>query len=166
VLIRLAVCLVVGIYSGAMFLAYGLPAIVQRATTEMYGSGEEVENDPMHDARSLVAQGDYAGAIEAYRAVAAEHPDDRFPWIEMSKIQNTNLEDPDAAIATLKEGLEAHEWTVNNAAFFLFRIAGIYEEEKEDMDSTVQLLQQIVELFPETRHSANATHRLRDLGAI
>ena len=55
---------------------------------------------------------------------------------------------------------------MNNAAFYLFRIAGIYEEEKEDMDSTVQLLQQIVELFPETRHSANATHRLRELGAI
>ena len=166
VLIRLAVCLLVGIYSGAMFLAYGLPAIVQRATVEMYGSGEEVETDPMHDARNLVAQGDYAGAIEAYRTVAAEHPDDRFPWVEMAKIQNSNLEDPDAAIATLKEGLEAHEWTVNNAAFFLFRIAGLYEEEKEDMDTTVQLLQQIVELFPETRHSANATHRLRELGAI
>ena len=166
VLFRLAVCLVVGIYMAVMFLAYGLPAIVQRATTEMYGSGAEAEIDPMHDARSLFAQGDYEGAIEAYRGVAQEHPDDRFPWMEMAKIQTDNLEDPDAAIVTLREGLEAQEWTVNNAAFFLFRIADLYEKQKEDLESTAQLLQQIVDLFPGTRHSANATHRLRELGEI
>ncbi len=72
----------------------------------------------------------------------------------------------DAAIVTLREGLESQEWSVNNAAFFLFRMAELYEKQKEDMMTSIQLLQQIVELFPETRHSANATHRLRDLGAI
>lgn len=165
-LIRMAVCLMVGIYAAGMFLVYGLPNIVQRATTEMYGSGEEVETDPMHDARSLFAQGDYVGSIEAYRVVAHEHPDNRFPWVEMAKIQNDNLEDADAAISTLKEALEAHEWAVNDAAFLLFRIAGLYEEEMQDTETTIQILHQVVELFPETRHSANATHRLRELGAI
>lgn len=163
---RLAVVLVLGIYGAVMFLTYGLPSLVQRATTEMLASGAEVETDSAHDARALFAQGDYAGAVEAYRVVADEHPDDRLPWVEMARIQNDKLDDPDAAIAILTEGLEAHEWTVNNAAFFLFRIAGLYEEEKQDAETTVQLLQRIVEMFPETRHSANATHRLRELGVI
>ena len=166
VMIRGMIFLVVALYSAFMFIAFVLPNLVHRATQEMYGSGAEVETDPMHDARALFAQGDYEGAINAYHEVAKAHPDDRFPWVEMAKIQNDNLEDPDAAIATLREGLESQEWTVNNAAFFLFRIAELYEKEKEDPTTTVQLLQQIVELFPETRHSANATHRLREMGAV
>lgn len=166
VLIRGMIFLVVGLYGAFMFIAFVLPALVHRATQEMYGSGAEVETDPMHDARALFAQGDYEGAIKSYHEVAKEHPDDRFPWLEMAKIYNDNLEDPDAAIEALKEGLESQEWTVNNAAFFLFRIAELYEKEKDDTMTTVQLLQQIVELFPETRHSANATHRLREMGAM
>ena len=166
VLTRGVLFLVLGIYAAAMFLTYVLPNIVNRATREMYGSGAEVEDDPLHDARALFAQGDYHGAIEIYRQVAKETPDDRFPWVEIAKIQNTNLDDPDAAIETLREGLESKEWSVNNAAFFMFRIAELFEKEKEDVMTSVQLLQQVVELFPETRHSANATHRLRELGAV
>jgi tetratricopeptide (TPR) repeat protein len=166
ILIRGLVFLLLGLYGAFMFITYVLPNLVHRATQEMYGSGAEVETDPMHDARALFAQGDYHGAIRAYHEVATSHPDDRFPWVEMAKIHNDNLEDPDAAIAVLKEGLESHEWTVNNAAFFLFRIAELYEKEKDDSETTVQLLRQIVELFPETRHSANATHRLREMGAM
>jgi tetratricopeptide (TPR) repeat protein len=166
ILIRGLVFLLLGLYGAFMFITFALPNLVHRATQEMYGSGAEVETDPMHDARALFAQGDYHGAIRAYHEVATSHPDDRFPWVEMAKIHNDNLEDPDAAIAVLKEGLESQEWTVNNAAFFLFRIAELYEKEKEDSETTVQLLQQIVQLFPETRHSANATHRLREMGAM
>lgn len=166
VLIRGLVFLVAGLYGAFLFITYALPNLVHRATQEMYGSGAEVETDPMHDARALFAQGDYEGAIKSYHEVALSHPDDRFPWVEMAKIHNDNLEDPDAAIAVLKEGLESQEWTVNNAAFFLFRIAELYEKEKKDADTTIQLLHQIVELFPETRHSANATHRLREMGAM
>jgi tetratricopeptide (TPR) repeat protein len=166
VLIRGIMFLVLGLYGAAMFIGYILPNVVNRAAGEMYGSGAQVEDDPLHDARALFAQGDYAGAIEVYREVARESVDDRFPWVEIAKIQNDNLEDPDAAIDTLREGLESQEWSVNNAAFFLFRMAELYEKQKEDLPTSVQILQQIVELFPETRHSANATHRLRELGAV
>lgn len=166
VLIRGIMFLVLGLYAAAMFIGFVLPNLVTRATREMYGSGAEVEDDPLHDARSMYAQGDYEGAIAIYREVAKETPDDRFPWVEIAKIQNDNLENPDAAIATLKEGLESKEWSVNNAAFFLFRLAELYEKQKGDLMTAVQLLQQVVELFPETRHSANAIHRLRELGAM
>lgn len=166
VLIRGVVFLVMALYAAGMFLVYVLPAFVNQATREMYGSGAEVEDDPLHDARALFAQGDYEGAIEIYRQVAQETPEDRFPWVEIAKIQHNNLGDPDAAIATLRKGLESKEWSVNNAAFFMFRIAELFEKEKKDVDTSVQLLKQVVELFPETRHAANATHRLRELGAV
>ncbi|MEO1843444.1 MAG: hypothetical protein ABGZ37_04120, partial [Akkermansiaceae bacterium] len=76
------------------------------------------------------------------------------------------LESPDAAITTLREALESFEWRANDAAFFMFRLVELYEKEKQDLATSVSILQQVVEIFPETRHAANATHRLRELGEI
>ena len=157
---------VVVIYTAILFIIYVLPNLAHRATHAIYDSSEMVEEDPLHDARALFAQGDYEGSIEAYRAVAEEHTGDRFPWVEMAKIYNTNLEDPDTAIAVLREAMSSYDWQVKDAAFMMFRVAELYENEKEDKEATVQILQQVVEMFPETRHSANATHRLRELDAL
>lgn len=166
IFIRGIVVIIFALYAAGMFIVYVLPGLANQATREMYGSGAEIEDDPLHDARALFAQGDYRGAIEVYRAVAKESKDDRFPWVEIAKIENDNLKNPDAAITVLREALEAQEWTVNNAAFFMFRIAELYEKEKEDAMTAIQLLEQVVEMFPETRHAANATHRLRELSGV
>ncbi|NNC89479.1 MAG: tetratricopeptide repeat protein [Akkermansiaceae bacterium] len=166
VLSNILLIIVIAGYSAVIFIVYGLPAIVHRFTHMIYDSGEEIEEDEMHDARALLAQGDFEGAIEAYRGVAIEQPENRFPWLEIAKIQHDKLEDVDGSIATLTEALESHEWRVNDAAFFMFRIAELYEKDKKDQATAIGILQQVVEMFPETRHSANATHRLRELHAI
>ena len=165
-MIGIVILVVLAGYGGIIFVAYILPSFVNRMTHEMYGSTEAVENDPMHDARSLFAQGDFHGAIEAYKTVAAEQPENRFPWVEIAKIQHDNLEDPEASIKTIKDALESHEWRVNDAAFFMFRLAELYEVDMEDQATAINILMQVADMFPETRHSANATHRLRELGAI
>ena len=162
----IALLVVVAIYAAILFTTYVLPSIVHRFTHMVYDSGEELEEDPMHDARSLFAQGDFLGAIKAYREVAQAQPDNRFPWVEMAKIQHDNLENPDAAIETLREALVSNEWRENDAAFLMFRLAELYEVDKGDQATSIDILKQVVDTFPETRHSANATHRLRELGAI
>lgn len=166
VLVGIAMLVVMSGYAAIIFTAYLLPDLVHRFTHMFYGSDEQAETDPMHDARALFAQGDYPAAIEAYRHVAKEQPENRFPWVEIAKIQHDNLEDPDAAIATLREALQSHEWRVNDAAFFMFRLAEMYEVDKADQPTAIDILMQVVDTFPETRHAANATHRLRELGAL
>ena len=129
----------------------------------MLDSGELVETDPLHDARAAYARGDYEEAMEVYRNFSSEDPYNRLPWVEIAKIQHDNLEDPVASIATLREALEIHEWPVNDAAYFMGRLSEIYLNDLGDQDSCVMILNQMIELFPETRHSANATHKLNDL---
>ena len=70
------------------------------------------------------------------------------------------------AVETLREALESHEWRENDAAFFMFRIADIYENDLDNHDGAIAILKQVLEVLPETRHSANATHKLREFGAI
>ncbi len=145
-----------------------LPMLAHKATHSVYDSGEKVDNeaDAMHAARSKVAQGDYEGAIESFREAAKADPLNRLPWVEIAKIQKEQLEDPAAAIQTIRHALESQEWEVNNAAYFLFRLAELYDEDAGDRASAAAMLNQVMAQFPETRHSANARHKLHEWGLI
>jgi tetratricopeptide (TPR) repeat protein len=147
---------------GIFFVVHALPFFAQRMTHAVFDSAEMVEKDPMHDARSLVAQGDYHGAIEAFKKAAAVDPLNRLPWVEIAKIQKTNLEDPAAAVQTIRYALESQAWEVNDAAYFMFRLAELYDEVEGNRASAIAIMNQVIEQFPETRHSANASHKLHE----
>lgn len=147
---------------GIFVVVHLLPFFAQRVTHAVYDSAEMVEKDVMHDARSLTAQGDYHGAIEAFKQAAAADPLNRLPWVEIAKIQKTNLEDPAAAIATIRHALESQEWEINDAAYFLFRLAELYNEVDGNRASAVAIMNQVIEQFPETRHSANARNKIHE----
>jgi tetratricopeptide (TPR) repeat protein len=149
---------------GIVFVIDILPTIAHKFTHAVYDSGEELEEDPMHDARALLAQGEYEAAIGAFRDAAAEDPLNRLPYVEISKIQRDHLHDPQAAIDTLREAIEGQEWQVSDAAFLMFRLAEVYDQAMEDRASAAAIMQQVVDQFPETRHSANARHKLHEWG--
>ncbi len=149
---------------GIVFVIHVLPAIAHRFTHAVYDSAEMVEKDPMHDARAKVAQGDWPGAIEAFRAAAAADPLNRLPYVEIAKIQIDQLEDPAAAVDTLRHAIEGQEWQENDAAYLMFRLAEIYETSLGDHNSAATIMNQVIDQFPETRHSANARHKLREWG--
>ena len=147
---------------GIFAVVHLLPFFAQRLTHAVYDSGEMVEKDVMHDARSLLAQGNYEGAIAAFQQAAAAEPLNRLPWVEIAKIYKDNLGDPASAVATIRHALESQAWEVNDAAYFLFRLAELYDEVDGDRASAVAIMNQVVEQFPGTRHSANATHKLHE----
>lgn len=148
--------------AGIFIVVYLLPFFAQRATHAIFDSGEMVEKDVMSEARSLMAQGDYTGAIEALKQAAANDPLNRLPWVEIAKIYQDHLHDPASVIQTLRHALESQEWEVNDAAFFCFRLAEMVDEHEGNRASARAILQQVIDEFPNTRHSANAKHKLRE----
>jgi tetratricopeptide (TPR) repeat protein len=146
-------------------VVYLLPFLAHRVTHAVYDSAEMVEKDVMHEARVRVAQGDYHGAIEAFKEAAKAEPLNRLPWVEIAKIYKENLEDPDAAVQTIRYALESQEWEVNDAAYLLFRLAELYDEVQGDRGAAIAIMHQVVEQFPRTRHSANANTKLHEWGA-
>ncbi|MCX6846885.1 MAG: tetratricopeptide repeat protein [Verrucomicrobia bacterium] len=149
---------------GILFVAHVLPVIVQRFTHAVYDSGEMVDYDVMRDARSLLAQGEYEAAIEEFRNAILAEPSNRMPWMEIAKIEKDHLDDPQAAIETLGNAIETVAWPVDDASFFMFRLAELHEQINGDHAAAAALMQQVVELYPNTRHAANANHRLQELG--
>lgn len=149
---------------GIFVVAHVLPFLAQRATHAIYDSAEMVEKDVMHDARSLLAQGNYEGAIAAFQQAATADPLNRVPWVEIAKIYKTNLGDLGSAIQTIRRAVEGQEWEINDAAYLMFRLAELYKE-NEEHGSADAIMHQVIDQFPETRHSANARHKLQEWAA-
>lgn len=151
------------VYGGILTVLYVLPMFVDKLGEELMGSSAEVDDDPLRDARAAVAAGDYAEAIQVYRKVWLEKREDRFPVVEIAKLQRTKLESPTVAVSTLEEALDDHEWEEDDAAFLMFRIAEIYEEDLDDREKHIAILKRVTKELEGTRHSANAAHTLREL---
>ena len=147
---------------GIFFVVYLLPFFAQRVTHAVYDSAEMVEKDVMHDARSLMAQGDYEGAIEAFKQAAAADPLNRLPWVEIAKIQKDNLE-----IRTRRSRPSATPWKARSGRSTMRPISFSASRSsmtrcEGDRASAVAIMNQVIEQFPGTRHSANASHKLHE----
>ncbi len=153
--------LLAGVYLGVMFVIYLLPALTERATNAVLASNEVVEDDPLHDARAASARGDYDEAISLYHQVAVSEPENRLPWVEIVRIQREHLKTFEAAAQTLRIALESHDWSDEDAAFFMGRLAEVYRDDLQDDAAWRRELEKITEMFPETRYAANAQHQLK-----
>ena len=143
-----------------------LPALADKVGAFFFSAPEQIKPDALIRAAAKVSQGDYEGAIKAYRAIASEEPENRFPVFEIAKIQQDYLHDVDTAIKTFEESLEENEWPENDEAAILFRLQQIYLKSKQDEEHAKVLLQTVIDRFPNTRHSANAHHRLNEINKI
>ena len=140
-----------------------LPIVADKIGAFFFSAPEVMEATELTKAAAKVTQGDYEGAIKAYKAIAQYEPDNRFPIFEIAKIHYEHLGDIDSAIKTFENSLENKEWPENDAAAMMFRLQQIYLEDKQDEEQAKKILETVIEKFPETRHSANAHHRLNEL---
>ena len=168
IFIRLSVTVLAGLYAGLLFLIFVLPAISEGISRLMFSDpgGEPESDDPMRESRALSAQGNYVAALESLRQVVMKAPENRLAWLELAKIQLGYLDDADGAETTLNEALSSGDWSPDDAAFFMFRISEVNLENLANREKAIEVLRLVCEKFPESQHSANATHQLRELGAL
>lgn len=155
--------LVVGVGGGLLAVKYLIPWIGDALGTFFFSSGEEVKMDDSLRAAAKVAQGDYHGAIAEYEKAAKEKPEDAFPIAEIAKIHSEKLGDPHHALSFLQARLEGKAWEEDAAAFLMFRMVEIKVDKLNDLQGAHDLLEQVVANFPNTRHSANAHHKLQEV---
>ncbi|WP_411846656.1 tetratricopeptide repeat protein [Roseibacillus persicicus] len=164
-ILTFALFIVTGVFTGFLIVSYILPNVVQRASEEVYGSTQKVGGpSALTRAQAAVAQGEWEQAIELYQEAATEEPDNRLPWVEIAMLQRERLENPHAALLTLEQALARGGWRENDEAFFLFRKIEIFENDLNEHDQAIALLRDVIDRFPQTRHSANAMHKLHELG--
>ncbi len=159
---KLMAVLGAALFFGFLTVVYFIPMIGELTSTFFYSSGELIETDEDMRGAVLLAQGNYEGAIAEFRKRSQKDPGARFPVVEMAKIYVDNLRDPQAALDVLREALE-REWEPDDAAFLLFRMADIQADSLADFEGARETLAIVTEQLPDTRHCANATHKLREI---
>lgn len=150
------------IIAGLLVVTWLVPMFGEAVGTSAFGSGEEALPDPYLKARGKVAIGDYEGAISFFEQAAAENPEDRRAYSDIINLCVDKLRDPARAVQVAEKALEK-EWSDDDQAYFLFKLADLHGEHGEGQDRVVQILQDVIQRFPESRHSANAIHRLREI---
>lgn len=160
---KLVFVIVVGLVGGILAVKFFIPWLGDAMGESIYSSGEQTEQDEMTKAAACIATGDYAGAIEHYEKMLEAKPDDPFPVAEIAKVHAERLHDPQAALRALEEHLQSKEWPVDDAAFIMFRIADVHLTHRHDFETARDMLEQIIGNFPNTRHSANAHHKMSEI---
>ncbi len=154
---------IIGVGGGLWAVKVFIPWVGDALGTFFYSSGEEVQMDESMRAVAKLAQGDYEGAIEEYEKLAKSRPEDPHPVAEIAKIHSDRFHDHHTAIEVLSRHLQSREWPVDDAAFLMFRIAEIHADKLQDFDAARGMLEEVVANFPNTRHSANAHHRINEV---
>jgi len=152
-----------GALGGFLAVRYVLPWFGDAVGTVVYSSGEEITSDEGLKAAAKLAQGDYEGAISEHEKSLAENPAQTYPISEIANISAKKLHDPQRALKVLQKHLAARSWSEEDAAFLRFRVVDLHLDVLKDFSAARNLLEQIIADFPNTRHSANAHHKLHEL---
>ena len=151
-----------GLVAGGVLVSLFLPALGDWVGNFFFNPNERVEKAPHADALAAVARGDYERAVAEYRKCVESDENDTHALSEMVHLYCDKLGDPVSAESVIEEAL-AKDWAHDDAAFLSNRLAEVYWKYQHDAKRARELLMQVVETFPGTKHSANAQHRLQEI---
>jgi hypothetical protein len=160
---QFALLLLGGGASAILIASWVAPWMGDKAGTIVYSSGEVLHPGDMTPAVTKLEQGDYEGAIAECAALLRDNPDDTQAMIEIASIRAHKLHDALGAITFLQEQLDARKQLGESAAPLMFLIVDIRLELLHDATGARHVLEQIIERFPDTPHSAHAHHRLHEI---
>ena len=140
-----------------------LPAIGDFFGNLFFNPNEKFDKAPHADALSAIARGDYEAAAEEYLKIVNEHPEDTMALSELARIYCEKLENPQAAEQVIEDALAHEGAAMDDAGFLTIRLAEVYWKYQHDIRKARELLLGVIEDFPNTQHSNNATHRLQEI---
>ena len=152
----------VGLVTGGVIVVVFLPAFGDWVGDFFFNPNQQAEKAPHADALAAIARGDYEQAIAEYRKCVERDGTDTHAVSEIVRLYCDKLGDPVSAESVLEEAL-AQDRTHEDAAFLSNRLAEVYWNHQHDARRARELLLQVVETFPNTKHSANAQHRLQEI---
>ncbi len=153
---------VVGAAAGLLIVTMVMPAIGEAIGGFFFSPNEKIEKSPHADALVAIAHGDYEKAVQEYLKAFGDDPHDTHALSEVARLECEQLGNPETAADILEQALE-REWTPEDAAFLTSRLVDVYWKYQHKVREARALLMQIIENMPETKHSANAQHKLQEI---
>lgn len=147
---------------GAMFALWLAPALGEKVGSFFFSPSEKAEKDIRTDAIAAVNRGDWQEAVNEFKKVLEKEPTDSVSINDIVHLYTDKLEDPQGAVAFLQGQLE-HTWPPEHTVFLGSRLVEVYWGQLQDATRAREILLQIIEMMPGTRHAANAQHKLKEI---
>ena len=140
-----------------------LPLLGEFAGSFIFTPNQKIERSPHADALSKLATGDFQGAIDEYKSVFEDNPEDTHAASEIVRLYCEKLNEPEPASDFLVEALSYPDRTPEQTAFLSQRQVDVCWNYQHDGIRARAILIKIAEDMPETREAANAMHRLQEI---
>ena len=154
------------LYGGLLFALFGLPLIrrIGEGVTRLYEPSDSsfriVPEYSVAEARAK--EGNYSEAIEEYRKVIAEHPNDIFARVRIADLALTNLGDVKLAERELRKAFKRARGE-DSSALVANRLADLYQHNLHNPDRAMWALEQLYKRLPGTKAAARAEERILSL---
>jgi len=147
----------------AVFLASAIIPVLGEMIGHLFYTPDQQSDKAQHAAAlGRIAQGDYEGAVREYLACYEKDPADTLAVSEAAQIYCDKLGQPEEAASILESAVEG-DHPVEEGAFLATRLADIYWTRLNDASRARHVLIQLAEGLPDTKHAANAHHRLAEI---
>lgn len=160
-LVVVAIAIVIGIPIG---LKVG--SFAGRKFTEFLHPEPQKVSKTYSAANTFLVKGKYTEAIEEYRRVIEEDPEDITAQLKMAEIYDHKIKDFAGAIPEYEKLLTMKETEDNLWVSVKNRLADIYSREMGNTEEALRQLQLIIERFPESKYSHQALQRISKLKVI
>lgn len=162
IVVYFLIIVALGIAVGLLVAMTVIPALGDHIGGLFFNPNEQIEKDPHAEAVALVNQGEYEEAVSAYKRIVRHNPSDLHAISEVIHLQCDKLQDYDSASEYLESFLQ-EERPADETAFLAERLVDVYWKYQNAAEPSIVILKQIRERLPDTSHSANAFHRLREI---
>ena len=140
-----------------------LPLLGEFAGSFIFTPNQQIEHSPHANALSKLAAGDYQGAIDEYKSVFEDNPEDTHAASEIVRLYCEKLNESEPASDFLVEALSYPDRVPEQTAFLSQRQVDVCWNYQHDGIRARAILIKIAEDMPETREAANAMHRLQEI---
>jgi hypothetical protein len=156
--------IVAGVVGAVLFVTWVLPTIGDKMTEALVSSGEKVEETVGAVVAGHIASGEYEEAIAVLEKQSLAEPSNPRPVLEIARLYQEKLEDPQSAVQTLQTALVSREWGPGPEAGLRLRLADtLLALTPPQYDAARDEAQRVLDRFPGTPQSADATTKLREI---
>ena len=151
------------------FLIFGLPIIQrigEKASTLFMPSDSNFRIMPEYSvAEARVKKGKYQEAVDEYRKVIVEHPDDIYPHLRIADLALHHLNDVKLAELELMSAF-AKAKGEDTTALAAGRLADFYQHTLQEPARALDVMKQLREKIPNTKQAKLAEERIAVLEGI
>lgn len=157
--------ILLSVATGVVIVTAVLPAVGEIIGNFFFSPNTKLDRTFQDKAREALERGDPGRALQNFQEALTVEPGDILSISEIARLLCEHRHDPIAARDFLEETMRARDWTHDDLAFLLLRLAWVCAHDAHDPARAREIWQGIVLAYPGTRFADQAQEELAALDA-